>query len=55
MIDFRDEVVYLLKDQIEFLSEDEIKLLVEVPPSYDMGDYAFPTFRLAKEQKSLIL
>ncbi|NLL81291.1 MAG: arginine--tRNA ligase [Tissierellia bacterium] len=51
MIDFRDEVVYLLKDQIEFLSEDEIKLLVEVPPSYDMGDYAFPTFRLAKEQK----
>ncbi|MDD2447646.1 MAG: arginine--tRNA ligase [Tissierellia bacterium] len=51
MIDFKYKVIDLLKEQIEFLDEDEIKLLLEVPPSYDMGDYAFPTFRLAKEFK----
>ncbi|WFA09874.1 arginine--tRNA ligase [Tissierella sp. Yu-01] len=51
MIIFKDEVVKLLKNQIDFLKEEDISALVEVPPSYDMGDYAFPTFRLAKEFK----
>lgn len=51
MIIFKDEVVKLLKNQIDFLEEEDISALVEVPPSYDMGDYAFPTFRLAKEFK----
>lgn len=48
MIDFKEQVVKLLKENIEELDKDEISILVETPPSYDMGDYAFPTFRLAK-------
>lgn len=48
MINFREEVVKLLKLQVETLTEEEISSLIEVPPSYEMGDYAFPVFRLAK-------
>ncbi len=51
MIDFKDKVVKLIKNQINLLSEEEINSLIEIPPSYEMGDYAFPTFRLAKEFK----
>ena len=38
----------MLKSLIEELTEEEISSLIEVPPSYEMGDYAFPVFRLAK-------
>ncbi len=31
------------------ISENEIEQYVEVPPNSDMGDYAFPCFKLAKE------
>lgn len=48
MLNFKEEVVKLLKTQIQELTEEEISSLIEVPPSYEMGDYAFPTFRLAK-------
>ena len=48
MIDFKQKVVNLIKGEVEELNEEEINLLIEIPPSYDMGDYAFPTFRLAK-------
>lgn len=51
MIDFKEQVVELIKGQVDSLSEDEIKSLIEIPPSYDMGDYAFPMFRLAKAFK----
>lgn len=48
MLNFREEVVNLIKSQVDALTEEEISSLIEVPPSYDMGDYAFPVFRLAK-------
>ncbi len=48
MVDFKYKVIELIKSQVDSMSEDEIASLVEIPPSYDMGDYAFPTFRLAK-------
>lgn len=48
MLDFKENVVELIKEQVDSLSKEEINTLVEVPPSYDMGDYAFPTFRFAK-------
>lgn len=48
MLDFKQKVIELINSQIDTLNEDDIKALIEVPPSYDMGDYAFPTFRLAK-------
>ena len=51
MISFKNLVVELLKEKIDSLNSEEIESLIEVPPSYDMGDYAFPTFRLAKEYR----
>ena len=51
MINFKDKVIELLDEKISSLSVEEIEGLIEVPPSYDMGDYAFPTFRLAKEYR----
>lgn len=51
MINFKNKVIELLDEKIDSLSAEEIEDLIEVPPSYDMGDYAFPTFRLAKEYR----
>ncbi len=48
MIDFKNQVVKLIKSQVDSLSEEEVKALIEIPPQYEMGDYAFPVFRLAK-------
>ncbi len=48
MLNFKDEAIKLIKSQVDELTEEEISLLIEVPPSYDMGDYAFPVFSLAK-------
>lgn len=48
MINFKNEVIKLIKSEVETLTEEEINALIEVPPSYDMGDYAFPVFSLAK-------
>ncbi|NLC03092.1 MAG: arginine--tRNA ligase [Tissierellia bacterium] len=48
MLDFREKVVELIKSHIDELTIEEINNLIEVPPSYDMGDYAFPVFSLAK-------
>ncbi len=51
MIDFKENLVSLLKQNIDSLSSEEIDKLIEIPPSYDMGDFAFPVFKLAKEYK----
>lgn len=48
MLNFKEEVVEIIKSNIEELEEEEIRKLIEVPPSYDMGDFAFPVFSLAK-------
>lgn len=48
MLNFREQAVKIIESHIEELDEEKIKALVEVPPSYDMGDYAFPVFSLAK-------
>ncbi len=48
MLDFREKAVELIKNHIDELTIEEINNLIEVPPSYDMGDYAFPVFSLAK-------
>lgn len=48
MLDFRKKAVELIKKHVEELTLEEINNLIEVPPSYDMGDYAFPVFSLAK-------
>ncbi|MBU5294158.1 arginine--tRNA ligase [Anaerosalibacter bizertensis] len=47
-MDFKNEVVKIISGLDEKLDEKEIMSLIEVPPSYEMGDYAFPCFKLAK-------
>ena len=51
MLDFKKEVANCISKLVNNLEKDEIEQLVEVPPNYNMGDYAFPCFRLAKEFK----
>lgn len=48
MRDYKQDVVELLASKIEQLEKAEIADLIEIPPNKDMGDYAFPCFKLAK-------
>jgi arginyl-tRNA synthetase len=48
MQEFKKEVAQALKSKIEDLTLEEIVELIEIPPNSDMGDYAFPCFKLAK-------
>lgn len=47
-MDFKSEAVKLLALHIKDLSEDEIFDSIEVPKHTNMGDFAFPCFKLAK-------
>ncbi|MDR4507573.1 MAG: arginine--tRNA ligase [Candidatus Brocadiaceae bacterium] len=47
---FVKSVVSSLKEKIP-LQEDEIERLIEIPPDFRMGDYAFPCYSLSKIQK----
>lgn len=49
MIEFKQKVVELLAKEVPSLDREAIEELVEIPPNYHMGDYAFPCFKLAKE------
>ena len=51
MLNFKDKAVELILAEVEGLSEEEINSAIEVPPSYDMGDYALPAFQLARVLK----
>ena len=44
----KNNIVQLLSQNIEEISSEELEQLVEIPPKTDMGDFAFPCFRLAK-------
>jgi len=52
----RKQVVKLLKKALKEnrvkLKEEEIEKLLEVPPTADMGDYAFPCFFLAEKLRA---
>ena len=48
MIDFKEEIAKILSDKIESMTKEDILMQIEIPPSYEMGDYAFPVFSLAK-------
>ena len=47
----KENLVELLLQHIEGLSKEEIEKLLEIPKKVEMGDYAFPCFRLAKEYR----
>ncbi len=51
MKDFKLIVSEALKNQVKDLSLEEIVSLIEIPPNKEMGDYAFPCFKLAKVYK----
>ena len=51
MIDFKKEIAEIIAKNLEELTEDEIKSMVEIPQDQSMGDYAFPCFRLAKTMR----
>ena len=50
MINFKQEIAKIISN-ITNIRVDEIEGYLEIPPDDNMGDYAFPCFRLAKELK----
>lgn len=48
MADFKKLISESIKSEIEDLTLEEITAFIEVPPNKEMGDYAFPCFKLAK-------
>lgn len=51
MIDFKKEIAEIIAKNLEGLTEDETKSMIEIPQDQSMGDYAFPCFRLAKTMR----
>ncbi|MGL5379227.1 arginine--tRNA ligase [Clostridium sp.] len=49
MKDFKLELAKILAEKVTALSVEEIYNMIEVPANTEMGDYAFPCFKLAKE------
>ncbi len=50
MIQFKEKIAKKIAGATQ-IDANEIKQYIEVPPSSDMGDYAFPCFKLAKTLK----
>ncbi len=50
MIDYKEKIALIIGKSMS-LDSNEIKSFIEVPTNTEMGDYAFPCFRLAKELK----
>ncbi|MGF7060755.1 arginine--tRNA ligase [Brassicibacter mesophilus] len=48
MIDFKKKIAGLVSSKVDGLNESDVEELIEIPPSFDLGDYAMPCFRLAK-------
>ena len=45
----KEKIIGILNNVIDFMSEEQIAEFIEQPPKKELGDYAFPCFRLAKE------
>lgn len=48
MIDFKERIAEGLNGLIESLDQTELKDMLEVPPNSELGDFAFPCFKLAR-------
>ena len=48
LIFMKQKVIELLSKYIDELTAEELDSMIEIPPKSDMGDFAFPCFRLAK-------
>lgn len=56
MIDFKDIIAKKISvaigiEKLEDISVEDIYKYIEIPPNEEMGDYAFPCFKLAKVLK----
>jgi len=47
----KKKIANLLSNYIEGISVEDIEQLMEIPPRAEMGDFAFPCFRLAKTMR----
>ncbi len=47
MINFKSEIAKAIS-KITNINEEELETYIEIPPNSDLGDYAFPCFKLAK-------
>lgn len=47
MLDFKEEIAKKISEVVD-IDYTELKMYIEIPKGKDMGDYAFPCFRLAK-------
>lgn len=50
-MNLKEEIAKIIENQDTGLSFDEALLSIETPPNSDMGDFAFPCFRLAKTMR----
>ena len=50
MINFKKEIAKAIAD-VTSLDEKELETYIEIPPNSDLGDFAFPCFKLAKSLK----
>lgn len=48
MVNFKREIAKEIAE-VTNLDSEELENYIEIPPNSDLGDYAFPCFKLAKE------
>lgn len=47
----KQKIINLLEKNVKGLNREEISALIEIPPKPELGDFAFPCFRLAKTMR----
>jgi len=47
----KQQIIDLIEKNVEGLNREEISALIEIPPKPELGDFAFPCFRLAKTMR----
>ena len=47
MIDFKENIAQKISE-VTNIDKEELKTYIDIPPTSDLGDYAFPCFKLAK-------
>ena len=45
----KEKIAQLISNNVEGIEMSDIIASIEIPPRPDMGDFAFPCFRLAKQ------
>ncbi len=47
----KNKIIALIEANVEGLTAEDISSLIEIPPKPELGDFAFPCFRLAKAMR----